>query len=173
MSEQTEQPEPLRCECKACWFDDDAGIWHWQIGPEASVPLIHTANGTHHAHCPGSCGCRLSVDDGEPVVGKSVAALLEEFVRHPEVAYALTHQAMLPECKWTKLVSVAENVFYDLLPDGKLHLNTDEFGNVVRAVNRSGLFDYPLVILGSMYECECKDYDAYDDNDMEAMADGT
>ena len=33
------------------------------------------------AHCPGECGCRLSVVDGEPVVGPSQGRLLAALYR--------------------------------------------------------------------------------------------
>ncbi len=75
MSEQREQPEQLRCECGSAYFDDVQWVVRYFIGcagatnsaGEIIVPV---------AHCPGECGCRLSVVDGEPVVGPSVAKLL-------------------------------------------------------------------------------------------------
>jgi len=77
MSEQREQPEQRRCECGAAYFDDVQWVTRYFIGcagatnsaGEIIVPV---------AHCPGECGCRLSVVDGQPRVGLSVRAVIEK-----------------------------------------------------------------------------------------------
>lgn len=67
-------PEQQRCECGACWWD---GVqWVTRYFEAGDYPELHSELVVPVAHCPGECGCRLSVVDGEPVVGPSEAKLL-------------------------------------------------------------------------------------------------
>jgi len=56
--------------------------WYWQPTQEKMLRRVHEyshlriyPNDCGFAHCPGECGCRLSVVDGEPVVGEKYADL--------------------------------------------------------------------------------------------------
>ena len=88
VSEQREQPEQLRCECGSAYFDDVQWVVRYFIGcagatnsaGEIIVPV---------AHCPGECGCRLSVVDGEPHVGEKYADLERDAQRFRAVERAM------------------------------------------------------------------------------------
>ena len=69
MSEQREQPEQRRCECGQSEFD--GRVWSWR---GVGTRRVCVANSTLSGYCP-SCGCRLSVVDGEPRVGEPYADL--------------------------------------------------------------------------------------------------
>ena len=63
--------EPKRCECGACHYSN--GAWWWNAKwIEDHTPVARTVQ---VQHCPAlnGCGCRLSVVDGEPVVGEKYA----------------------------------------------------------------------------------------------------
>ena len=71
MSEQREQPEQRRCVCGSAYYDGAQWVTRYlcdSTEPDDPKEIIVPV-----AHCPGECGCRLSVVDGEPVVGPSVA----------------------------------------------------------------------------------------------------
>ena len=88
MSEQREQPEQRRCVCGSAYFDDVQWVVRYFIGcagatnsaGEIIVPV---------AHCPGECGCRLSVVDGEPRVGEAYADLERDARRFRVVEKAM------------------------------------------------------------------------------------
>ena len=78
--------QPERCECGECYVG--AGVWWWQ-GENFNGPArACIATERNAGHCPGKCGCRLSVVDGEPRVGPSqnrlLAALAEELGGHED-----------------------------------------------------------------------------------------
>jgi hypothetical protein len=80
------QPEQQRCECECecgqCWFD--GRVWAWRgVGTQKKICI---ANSTLPGHCPGSCGCRLSVVAGEPRVGEKYADLERDAKRFRAVA---------------------------------------------------------------------------------------
>jgi len=59
--------EQQRCECGQAWFNEPMGVWLQEI-----------ARGNMQGQAEGfcaKCGCRLSVVDGEPVVGEKYADL--------------------------------------------------------------------------------------------------
>jgi hypothetical protein len=63
----------MKCECGQCWFDGRVRVWAWPVvGTQKKICI---ANSTLPGHCPGSCGCRLSVENGEPRVGEPYAEL--------------------------------------------------------------------------------------------------
>jgi len=68
--------EAPRCECRACRWDG----MRWVLDVEYSYDYDgHEQRGTTAERvdtCPKTCGCRLSVVDGEPVVGLSQGRLL-------------------------------------------------------------------------------------------------
>ena len=77
------EPGQRRCECGACEFEAGPMAWYWQPMQEKMLRRVHEyshlriyPNDCGFAHCPGECGCRLSVVAGEPAVGPSVAKLL-------------------------------------------------------------------------------------------------
>ena len=95
MSEQREQPEQLRCVCGSAYFDDVQWVVRYFIGcagatnsaGEIIVPV---------AHCPGECGCRLSVVDGEPRVGEPYADLERDAKRFRAVEEDVHEGESLP-----------------------------------------------------------------------------
>lgn len=72
--------EPKRCECGQCWFG--GGVWWWK-------DKVCVANSTLPGHCPGSCGCRLSVEAGEPRVGEPYAGMERDAKRFRAVERAM------------------------------------------------------------------------------------
>lgn len=68
--------EPKRCECGECWFG--GGGWWWK-------DKVCVANSTLSGYCP-DCGCRLSVEAGEPRVGEKYADLERDAKRFRAVA---------------------------------------------------------------------------------------
>jgi hypothetical protein len=69
--------------------------WYWQPMQGKTLRRMHEyshlriyPNDCGFAHCPGECGCRLSVLDGEPRVGPSqnrlLAALRQALVEFEE-----------------------------------------------------------------------------------------
>ena len=93
-TKQPEQPERCECECGACVWEAGPMAWYWQ--PQGkTLRRMHEyshlriyPNDCGFAHCPGECGCRLSVLDGEPRVGPSqnrlLAALRQALVEFEE-----------------------------------------------------------------------------------------
>jgi hypothetical protein len=71
---ETGQPEQRRCECGSAYYD--GAQWVTRYLSDSTEPDDPKEIIVPVAHCPGECGCRLSVVDGEPVVGPSVAKLL-------------------------------------------------------------------------------------------------
>lgn len=63
------EPEQRRCECGQSEFD--GRVWSWR---GVGTRRVCVANSTLSGYCP-SCGCRLSVVDGEPRVGEPYADL--------------------------------------------------------------------------------------------------
>lgn len=80
MSEQREQSEQRRCECGQSEFD--GRVWSWR---GVGTRRVCVANSTLSGYCP-ACGCRLSVVDGEPVVGEKYADLERDAKRFRAVA---------------------------------------------------------------------------------------
>lgn len=81
------QPEQQRCECGACWWD---GVqWVTRYFEAGDYPELHSELVVPVAHCPGSCGCRLSVVDGEPCVGEKYAVLERDARRFRAVERAM------------------------------------------------------------------------------------
>lgn len=90
---ETGQPEQRRCECGACEFEAGPMAWYWQPMQEKMLRRVHEyshlriyPNDCGFAHCPGECGCRLSVVDGEPRVGEPYADLERDAKRFRAVA---------------------------------------------------------------------------------------
>ena len=73
--------EPLRCECGACF--ELGGEWHWRKPIGHPVQLTYSDKHLSEAHCP-SCGCRLSVESGQPRVGEPYADLERDARRFRE-----------------------------------------------------------------------------------------
>lgn len=90
---EPKQPEPKRCECGACVWEAGPMAWYWQPMQGKTLRRMHEyshlriyPNDCGFAHCPGECGCRLSVVDGEPRVGLSVRAVIEQLrLAHDEL----------------------------------------------------------------------------------------
>ena len=78
---EAKQPEqPKQCECGQSDFD--GRVWSWR---GVGTRRVCVANSTLSGYCP-ACGCRLSVVDGEPVVGLSVRAVIEQLrLAHDEL----------------------------------------------------------------------------------------
>lgn len=75
----------MKCECGQCWFD--GRVWAWRgVGTQKKICI---ANSTLPGHCPGSCGCRLSVEAGEPRVGEKYADLERDAKRFRTVERAI------------------------------------------------------------------------------------
>ena len=109
----SEQSEPKRCECYRCsgrgWKTVlvDAGPAQKVTcklcggdgeieAPECRCGWCHWSGvfwlargGTPVSHCPGECGCRVSVVDGEPRVGEPYADLERDARRFRAVAGAV------------------------------------------------------------------------------------
>jgi hypothetical protein len=82
--------EPKRCECGRCWWNGGA----WVASPsESNRPVLYLLmphwGVDFVAHCPGSCGCRLSVVTGEPRVGEKYADLERDAKRFRAVERAM------------------------------------------------------------------------------------
>ena len=90
------EPEPQRCVCGACHYSN--GAWWWNAKwIEDHTPVARTVQ---VQHCPAlnGCGCRLSVVDGEPVVGEKYADLERDAKRFRAVAEDVHECEMLPSC---------------------------------------------------------------------------
>lgn len=74
------EPEQRRCECGQSEFD--GRVWSWR---GVGTRRVCVANSTLSGYCP-SCGCRLSVVDGEPRVGEPYADLERDAKRFRAVA---------------------------------------------------------------------------------------
>ena len=109
----SEQSEPKRCECYRCsgrgWKTVlvDAGPAQKVTcklcggdgeieAPECRCGWCHWSGvfwlargGTPVSHCPDKCGCRLSVVDGQPVVGEAYADLERDAKRFRAVENAM------------------------------------------------------------------------------------
>lgn len=77
----------MKCECGRCWWNGGA----WVASPsESNRPVLYLLmphwGVDFVAHCPGSCGCRLSVEAGEPRVGEKYADLERDAKRFRAVA---------------------------------------------------------------------------------------
>ena len=90
------EPEQKRCECGACVFEAGPMAWYWQPMQEEMLRRVHEyshlriyPNDCGFAHCPGECGCRLSVVDGEPHVGEKYADLERDAQRFRAVERAM------------------------------------------------------------------------------------
>lgn len=76
MSEQREQGEQRRCECGACWWDGK----DWLVRSCVETRDMSVCGEYAVQHCPG-CGCRLSVEAGQPRVGEAYAVLQDRAER--------------------------------------------------------------------------------------------
>ena len=64
-----------QCKCGESYFNGEARWWYFDSLQD--IAFFRITNGGFVAHCPGECGCRLSVGaDGMPEVGPSQAELL-------------------------------------------------------------------------------------------------
>lgn len=91
MSEQREQGEQQRCECGACWWDGK----DWLVRSCVETRDMSVCGEYAVQHCPG-CGCRLSVEDGEPRVGEAYADLERDARRFRAVAEDVEELETLP-----------------------------------------------------------------------------
>lgn len=68
--------DPPKCECGACEYRNGAWMWYseWMEDCTPTGRLVNVK------HCPDKCGCRLSVEAGEPRVGPSVRAVIEKLM---------------------------------------------------------------------------------------------
>ena len=94
--------EAPRCECRACRWDG----MRWVLDVEYSYDYDgHEQRGTTAERvdtCPKTCGCRLSVVDGEPRVGEKYAVLERDARRFRAVAGAVGPMLNVPhdENRW-------------------------------------------------------------------------
>ena len=87
MSEQREQPEQRRCVCGSAYYDGAQWVTRYlcdSTEPDDPKEIIVPV-----AHCPGECGCRLSVVDGAPRVGEPYADLERDAKRFRAVERAM------------------------------------------------------------------------------------
>jgi hypothetical protein len=92
------QPERCECECGACWWDGK----DWLVRSCVETRDMSVCGEHAVQHCPGECGCRLSVVDGEPRVGEKYAVLERDARRFRAVAGAVGPMLNVPhdENRW-------------------------------------------------------------------------
>lgn len=79
------QPEQQRCECGACWWDGK----DWLVRSCVETRDMSVCGEYVVQHCPGSCGCKLSVENGEPRVGEKYGDLERDAKRFRAVERAM------------------------------------------------------------------------------------